>query len=119
VAEAEARVAQRRAELARQTDQVNFQVQEAYARVQRSEKSVRLYRDTILRTAEAKVKAALSAYTTGEIPFLSLIEAQRNVVILRDRYYEALADYFSRRAADARAASGLTHETGTGVVAGR
>jgi outer membrane protein TolC len=106
VAEAEARIAQRKAELARLSDQVNYQVQEAYARVQRSEKSVRLYRDTILKAAEANVKAAQSAYTTGKIPFLSLIEAQRNVVGLRDRYYEAVADYFRRRAALERAVGG-------------
>jgi outer membrane protein TolC len=106
VAEAEARIAQRRAELARLTDQVNLQVQEAYARVQRSERSVRLYRDTILRAAEANVKAAQSAYVTGKTPFLSLVEAQRNVVSLRDRYYEAVADYFRRRAALERAVGG-------------
>jgi hypothetical protein len=35
---------------------------------------------------------------TAKIPFLSLIEAQRNLVNLRDRYYEAVADYFRRRA---------------------
>jgi outer membrane protein TolC len=106
VAEAEARIAGRRAELARLTDQVNYQVQEAYARVQRSQKSVELYRDTILKAAEANVKAAQSAYTTGKVPFLSLIEAQRNVVNLRDRYYEVLADYFRRRAALERAVGG-------------
>jgi outer membrane protein TolC len=103
VAEAEARIAQRRAELARLTDQVSFQVQEAYARLQRSARSVALYRDTILKAAEANVKAAQSAYVTGKIPFLSLIEAQRNVVGLRDRYYEAVADYFRRRATLERA----------------
>jgi outer membrane protein TolC len=106
VAEAEARIAQRRGELARLMDQVNYQVQEAYARVQRSERSVRLYRDTILKAAEANVKAAQSAYITGKIPFLSLIEAQRNVVGLRDRYYEAVADYFRRRATLERAVGG-------------
>jgi outer membrane protein TolC len=106
VAEAEARLAQRKAELARLADQVNYQVQEAYARVQRSEKSVRLYQDTILRAAEANVKAAQSAYETAKIPFLSLIEAQRNAINLRDRYYEALADYFRRRAALERAVGG-------------
>jgi outer membrane protein TolC len=103
VAEAEARIAQRRAELARLSDQVNYQVQEAYARVERSEKSVRLYRDTILKAAEANVKAAQAAYVTGKIPFLSLVEAERNVVGLRDRYYEAVADYFRRLAALERA----------------
>jgi outer membrane protein TolC len=119
VAEAEARIAQRRAELARLTDQVNFQVQEAYARVQRSERSVRLYRDTILKAADANVKAAQSAYTTGKIPFLSLIEAQRNLVGLRDRSYEALADYFRRRAALDRAVGGPPGPAPRGVSPGQ
>jgi outer membrane protein TolC len=90
----------------RLTDQVNYQVQEAYARLQRSEKSVRLYRDTILKAAEANVKAAQAAYITGKIPFLSLIEAQRNLAGLHDRYYEAVADYFRRQAALERAVAG-------------
>jgi outer membrane protein TolC len=108
VAEAQARISQRRAELARLSDQVNYQVQEAYARVQRSEKSVRLYRDTILKAAEANVKAAQAAYVSGKAPFtfLSLIEAERNLVNLRDGYYGALADYFRRRAALERAVGG-------------
>src|SRR5207249_2906813 len=72
VAEAQARVAQRRAELDRQIDQVNFQVQEAHAQAAESAKLVRLYQDTILRDAQANVKAAQSAYVTGKIPMLSL-----------------------------------------------
>jgi outer membrane protein TolC len=106
VSEAESRLAQRRAGLARQTDQVNLQVQEAHAQVRESERVVRLYTETILPAAEANVKAAQSAYVTGKIPFLSLIEAQRNVVGLRDRYYEALAEYYRRRAALERAIGG-------------
>ena len=43
--------------------------------------------------------SAQSAYVTGKTPFLSLIEAERNLVGLRDRYYETLADYFRRLAA--------------------
>ena len=81
-------------------------VQEAYARALRSERSVRLYRDTILKAADANVKAAQAAYTTGKIPFLSLIEAQRNAISLRDRYYEAIADYFRRRATLERVTGG-------------
>jgi outer membrane protein TolC len=116
VAEARARIAQRRAELDRLTDQVNFQVQEAYARVRRSERSVHLYRDTILRDAEANIKAAQAAYITGRTPFLSVIEAQRNAVNLRDRYYEAVADYFRRRAALDRAAGGPLPRPGETVT---
>jgi outer membrane protein TolC len=106
VAEAEARLAQRHAELARLADQVNFQVQQAYEQVRESEQVVGLYQKTILPAARQNVKAAQTAYVTGKIPFLSLIEAQRNVVMLQDRYYEALADYFRRRATLERVVAG-------------
>jgi cobalt-zinc-cadmium efflux system outer membrane protein len=98
VAEAQARVAQRRAELARQTDHVHLQVQEAYAQVRESERIVGLYQAKLLPAARANVKAAEASYVGGRIPFLSLIEAQRNVVELQDRYYEAQAELFRRGA---------------------
>ncbi|GIW86373.1 MAG: RND transporter [Isosphaeraceae bacterium] len=96
VAEAQARLDQRIAELAALTDQVNLQVQEAYEQVLESEKSVRLYNETILPAARENVKAARTAYAAGSIPFLSLIEAQRNLVELRDSSYEELAEYYRR-----------------------
>jgi outer membrane protein TolC len=106
VAEAEARVGQRLAELGRLSDQASFQVYQAYEQVRESEQVVRLYEKTILPAAQQNVKAAQPAYVTGSIPFLSLLEAQRNVVGLRDRYYEALADYFRRRATLERVVGG-------------
>lgn len=107
VSEAEARIAQRQAELSRQTDQVNLEVQEATSQVQESLQIVQLYEKTLLPAAEANVKAAQAAYTTGKIPFLSLIESQRNVISLKDRHYEALADAFRRRATLERAVGGM------------
>jgi outer membrane protein, heavy metal efflux system len=98
ISEAEAKIAQRRAEFDRLTDQINFDVQQAYEQVLESERTVQLYEKTILPAAQENVKAGLAAYTTAKIPFLSLIEAQRNLVMLRDRYYEAIADYYRRRA---------------------
>lgn len=106
VAEAEARVARRQAELARRRDQVGLEVQEAYARVSKSERSVALYQDVILPAAVANVKAAQAAYLTGKTSFLALVEAQRNVAGLRERYYEAVADSFRRRAELERAVGG-------------
>jgi outer membrane protein TolC len=106
IAEAEARLSQRRAALDRQRDQVSLQVEEAHAQVRESERVVWLYEKEVLPAARNNVKAAQAAYTTGRIPFLSLIEAQRNVVNLQDRYYEAIADYFRRRAALERAVGG-------------
>jgi outer membrane protein TolC len=106
VAEAEARLARRRAELARQTDQVSYQVQEAFEKVRQAEQSIGLYEQKILPAAKANVEAAQAAYVTGKVPFLSLIEAQRGQVGLRDRYYEALAEFSRRRATLERVVGG-------------
>lgn len=105
-AEAAARICQRRAEFNRLADQVNFEVQQAYEQVIESERTIRLYDESILPAARENIKAAQTAYTTGKVPFLSLIEAQRTLVMLRDRYYESLADYYRRRAALERAVGG-------------
>lgn len=98
VQEAQAKIAQRHAEYASRVNQVQFQVQEAYEQLVESERVLALYEKTILPAARENVKAAQTAYVTGKTPFLSLVEAQRNLVNLRDRNYEATADYFRRLA---------------------
>jgi outer membrane protein TolC len=98
VAEAQAKIAQRCAELAAKTDQVKFAVQEAYEQVLESERITKLYDEKILPTAEENVRAAQNGYITGKSAFLSLIEAQRSQVMLRDRLFEATADLYRRRA---------------------
>lgn len=106
VAEATARLAERRAQLARDVNQVGLEVEQAAAQVRESEQSLRLYEEKILPAARENVKAAQTAYTTGRIPFLTLIEAQRSLIDLRDRYNQAGAEYQQRRAALERAVGG-------------
>jgi outer membrane protein TolC len=108
LAESQARIAERQADLDRQTDQVNFQVQEAYEKVSRSERSVRLYEKSILTDAKKNVEAAQAAYEAGnvKVPFLNLVVAQQSRVMLLDRYHEAVADYFRRRATLERVVGG-------------
>lgn len=103
VNEAQARVAQRRAELLRLTDRVNFEVQEAAEQVREAEDIVRLYDTKVLPAAEANIKEAQTAYVNGKVPFLNLVEAQRNRVGLKDRYFEIIAEVVRRRAALDRA----------------
>ncbi len=98
VSEAQAKITQRRAELARLTDQVGFQVQESYEQARESEQVVKLYEVKAVPAAEANVKEAQAAYVNGKVPFLSLVEAQRNLITVRDRLNEARADVFRRRA---------------------
>jgi len=98
ISEAEGRLLQRRAELDRQIDQVNFDVQQAFEQVRESEQTVALYQKTILPAANENVKGAQAAYTAAKVPFLTLSEAQRNAVMLRDRYFEAIAEHYRRLA---------------------
>jgi cobalt-zinc-cadmium efflux system outer membrane protein len=106
IAEAQARINQRRAELDRQVNQVNFDVQQAYEQVLESAKVAGLYQQRILPDAERNVKAAQRTYVAGKIPFVTLLDAERALVGLRDRYYETVADYFRRAATLERATGG-------------
>lgn len=106
VAEARAKIAERRAELDRQSADVRLQVREKYEETVESARILDLYEKSILRSAEEGVRTAESAYTTGQTPFVSLVEAQRNQIMLKDRYFEALADALRRQAALERAVGG-------------
>ncbi len=106
VEEARAKGAQRRAELARLVDRVNFEVQEAVEQLRESAEVVRLYEEKVLKAADANVKEAQAGYAATKLPFLNLLEAQRNRVGLRDRYYEAIAETARRRAALERVIGG-------------
>lgn len=112
VAEAHAKLAQRHAEYASRVSQIQFQVQEAYEQLLESERVLGLYEKTILPAARDNVKAAQVAYVTGKTPFLSLAEAQRNLVTLQDRNYEATADYFRRLATLERAVGAPINASG-------
>jgi outer membrane protein TolC len=103
VEEAEARLAQRRAELAKLSDLANFQIDQAYHEVREEAETVNLYETKILEDARKNVEAAQPAYVTGLIPASNLVEAERTNVELKDRYYQAVANYFHRRAALDRA----------------
>jgi outer membrane protein TolC len=106
VAEAQFRLAQRRAELARLIDRVHFEVQAAYEEVTETERVFNLFTETALPAARRNVESAVAEYTVNKVPFLNLIDAQRSLVELKDRYNEAAADLHRRRVALDRAVGG-------------
>lgn len=106
VAEAAAKLAQRRAEYDRLTDQINYDVQQAFAQLRESERAAKLYQQAILPAAKENVRAARAGYVATKVPALSLIEAQRNLISQRERAFEITADFFRRRAALERAIGG-------------
>ena len=106
VAEAQATLNRRIAELQVIADRIGLEVETAAARLRESEQAVRLYDADILPAAEKSVQSAQSAYVNGQVPFLTLLDAQRTAVSLRDRYYAVVADAFRRAAELERAVGG-------------
>jgi outer membrane protein TolC len=106
LAEAKARLAELHAEYDRQTDVVGYEVQQVYEQLRESYETVRLFEGDVLPAARANLESAQAAYTVGKGPLSSLIAAERDVVNLRDQYYEALTELFRRRTVLERSLSG-------------
>jgi len=98
VREASARGAQQQATLEAQANEISFQVEQAYQRVQESGETVKVYQQRILPAASHSLEAAQASYTAGRLDFLRLIESQRQLLSLKDGYYDAVAEYHSRLA---------------------
>lgn len=73
-------------------------VRETSARLNAAMKSVSIYRDGLLPQAEQLFQAAVAAYQTGGVNFMTLLDAQRTISDVRMGYYKALVDYEQSRA---------------------
>ena len=72
---------------------VLFQVQNALAKFNASERRVNLFKTSIIPQAEQALKAATIAYETGKIDFLTLINSERMLINVRLKYYGVLAKH--------------------------
>jgi outer membrane protein TolC len=105
VCEAQFRLSQRRAEYQQRLLDVQYDVQSAYEQVQESRQAAQLYTQKYLPLAEQNLAAARSNYDFGKINFLSLAQAQRQLIEVREKYQQTLTDSH-RRLADLERAVG-------------
>jgi len=84
---------------------VSFEVQSAWARATQGQRLIRLYEEKILPATQRSLDSALANYTSGKLDFLRLLDAERQVYLERDMYYQAIADY-QRRLAELERAVG-------------
>ena len=70
-----------------------FEVRDLSAKLEAARKSVSIYRDGLLPQAEQSFQAAITAYQTGQVNFITLLDAQRTIRDARMGYYKALVDY--------------------------
>jgi outer membrane protein TolC len=67
------------------------EVAQGEAKVHAAKRSLQLYREGMLSQAELSFRSALSAYQTGRVEFVNLLEAQRALREARMGYYKATA----------------------------
>jgi outer membrane protein TolC len=96
--EAEFRLGQRRAEFQQRLNDIQYEVQSAYEQVVQARQTAELYAQKFLPAAEENVKVARTSYNVGQINFLGLIQAQQQLIMLREKQQETLADYHRRLA---------------------
>ena len=98
VREVSDRVAQRRAEYQDRLDQVRYEVQSGLHRATQSQRVVHLYEEKILPAAQRSLDSALANYTSGKLDFLRLLDAERQLNVQREMYYQSIAEYHRRLA---------------------
>ncbi len=96
VEEASARIAKQEATYQAVRNMTLFEVRDALAKLEAAEKTVRLYSGGLIPQSEQSFKAAIAAYETGKIDFLSLLEAQRSLRDTKLGCYRAAADLEQR-----------------------
>jgi outer membrane protein, heavy metal efflux system len=74
------------------------EVAESEAKFQAAKRSLQLYREGLLSQAELSFRSALSAYQTGRVEFVNLLEAQRALREARMGYYKATVSFMQNLA---------------------
>jgi cobalt-zinc-cadmium efflux system outer membrane protein len=69
------------------------EVREMLAKVEAADKSLSFYQDGLLLQAQQSYGAAVAAYQTGQVNFMTLLDAQRTIRDSRLGYYKAMVDY--------------------------
>jgi outer membrane protein TolC len=81
-------------------------VETAYARADGGRQTLRLFSDKLLPSAEDNIAAATAAYKAGKLDFLRLVEAQRQLIELKESQQGVLAQYHRDLAELERATGG-------------
>jgi outer membrane protein TolC len=92
------RLNQRKSEYEGRVLDIQYEVQSAYERLEESRKTVRLYAERILPAADQNVAAARANYAAAKTTFLGMAQAQRQIIELRGKQEEAIAEEHRRLA---------------------
>jgi outer membrane protein, heavy metal efflux system len=112
VNEAMFRLNQRKAEYEARVLDIQFEVRTAYERLEESRQTVQLYAERMLPAATQNVAAARTNYDVGKTTFLGLAEAERQLLGLREKQEQAIAEDHRRLAELERILAGSVPTSG-------
>lgn len=87
-------------------NQTDFEVTDAYLKVQTARDTVKLYQNVLLTQAEQSLRSAEAGYINGIVNFLDLLDAERVLLKIQFGYWKAYADYL-KHIADVERAVGV------------
>jgi outer membrane protein TolC len=96
--EAQFRLNQRRAEFEQRSLEIQYEVISAAHQVEESRQIIDLYAQRLVPSAEQNVAAVRANYIVNKASFLDLAQAQRQLVMIRERQLEANVSYHRRLA---------------------
>jgi len=106
VREAADEVAQRRAEYEQKLLDIQIDVASTYEETEESRQAIEIYTGKLIPVAEQNLDAARSNYDVAKSSFLDLAIAQRQLIDVRVKLQETLAEYHKRTAELQRAVGG-------------
>ncbi|HSF44003.1 MAG TPA: TolC family protein [Thermoanaerobaculia bacterium] len=119
--EAEARLAQERSGLTGREDEIRSEVRAAAARLAETHHLIEIYESRLLPASRDQIQAGRAGYGSGQVGFLSILEAERSLRRAELGYHETLAGLHRRQAeldrALGRLPAGLSDETLTAAPA--
>lgn len=72
---------------------IDYEVRDAYARVEAARKSVILFKGELLSKSRQSVEVSRASYEKGRATFLDLLDAERSLRDIRLEYFKAIAEY--------------------------
>jgi cobalt-zinc-cadmium efflux system outer membrane protein len=93
LAEAEAKLNRSRSEYEAQSQQVAFELRNAFETVQKNAELLKIYREGLLPQARAEFQAGIAAYQNNRQDFQALLASFLDVLKLDEEYWQALSEH--------------------------
>jgi outer membrane protein TolC len=80
------------------SNDLSAKIKMIFFKIKNAQRQIQLYRDALVPKAEQSLKSSETAYSSGRVDFLNLIDSERTLLEFQLGYYKAIRDYEQRLA---------------------